>query len=161
MSSISKSKIKLGFNIPDSINSGSGMLLCLAGIIFKVIIIIDLIKLDAIKEGLNFNPYKTVKSNFRFMSLSSYESTKQLQIKPFSLKFRIICAPNQDMDLHSGEYKRANELPTLHQSSGQNKSWESLDFWFLLLPSRQIKLRRSAWLNTEHRYIFDICKSPQ
>ena len=122
MSSISKSKIKLGFNLPGSINSGSGMLLCLAGIIFKVIIIIDLIKLDAIKEGLNFNPYKTSKSNFRFMSLSSYESTKQLQIKPFSLKFRIIFAPNQDMDPHPGGYKRANELPTLHQSSGQNKS---------------------------------------
>ena len=33
------------------------------------------------------------------MSLSSYESTKQLQIKSFSLKFRIISAPNQDMDL--------------------------------------------------------------
>ena len=82
MSSISKSKIKLGFNLPGSINSGSGMLLCLAGIIFKVIIIIDLIKLDAIKEGLNFNPYKTAKSNFRFMSLSSYESTEKLLLDP-------------------------------------------------------------------------------
>ena len=66
MSSISKSKIKLGFNLPHSINSGSRLLLCLVRIIFKVIIIIDFIKWDAISI---FNPYKTAKSNFRFMSL--------------------------------------------------------------------------------------------
>ena len=69
MFSISKSKIKLGFNLPDSINSGSHLLQCLVRITFKVIIIIDLIKWDAIEEGLNFNPYKTATSNFRFMSL--------------------------------------------------------------------------------------------
>ena len=62
MSSILKSKIKLGFNLPDSINSRSGLLLCLVGIIFKLIITIDLIKSDAIEEGLNFNPYKTAKT---------------------------------------------------------------------------------------------------